>query len=194
MIVRACVPCTHSLDCTCVCAAPKPQSPGKPSSGPKQELQIPPPPLQPVHQSASAAELASQANQAESPASSEDEAEPLSSPFGQSQQPAATRQQEFSSSFATAPPTTGSKPQQASKPTMFQPSSSAAPPKQQQQQQQQQPQQQQQAPVKAEQSGKAAAANDSGRGQKDPKQEVRLHELRILICLQKSPPCPCPPS
>ena len=136
---------------------------------------MPPPPLQPVHQSASAAELASQANQAESQALSEDEAEPLSSSFAQTQLPAATRQQEFSSPFATAPPTTGPKPQQASKPAMSQASSSAAPPKQ----QQQQPQQQQQAPGKAEQSGKAAAARDGSRVQKDSKQEVQLHELHV---------------
>lgn len=176
MPVHACVFCTHGFDHSCVCAVPKPQSPGKPSSGPKQELQMPPPPLQPVHQSASAAELASQANQAES--QSEDEAEQLSSSVAQTQQPAAPRQQEFSSSSATAPPTTGSKPQQASKPTMSQASSPAAPPRQ--QQQQQQPQRQQlQAPGKAEQPGKAAAARDGSRVQKDSKQEVQLYELRI---------------
>ncbi|KAL3143575.1 hypothetical protein ABBQ38_002372 [Trebouxia sp. C0009 RCD-2024] len=163
-------------------AAPNSPGPGKPSSGPKQDnpLAIPPPPLQPMHQSASAAELAAQVKEAESQASSEDEAESLSGVSAQPAHQPAARQQEISSSFAAAPATApGAKSQQASKLSTSQPFA-VAPPKQQQQQpqpqqqsQQQQPQQQQQqqAPVKVEQPGKAPSVKEGGRAQKESKQE-----------------------
>ncbi|DBB17099.1 TPA: hypothetical protein ACH3X3_014183 [Trebouxia sp. C0006] len=123
-------------------------SAANPSGAPKQDLEIPPPPLQPVHQSASAAELASQGREAEQ----QEEWQQQSSSQQQPQQQAATSQSQDPPAVSGA-----SQPQPSSKP---QPNVGAAStPKQHQD-------------SKAEiQQGKASPVREASRLQKESKPE-----------------------
>lgn len=92
-------------------------SAANPSGAPKQDLEIPPPPLQPVHQSASAAELASKGREAEQ----QEEEQQQSSAPQQPQQPAATSQSQEPPAVSD-----GSHPQSSSKTEKPQPGVGAA--------------------------------------------------------------------
>ncbi|DBA75398.1 TPA: hypothetical protein ACH3X1_010662 [Trebouxia sp. C0004] len=121
-----------------------------PSGAPKQDLEIPPPPLQPVHQSASAAELASKGREAEQ----QEEEQQQSTAQQQPQQPAATSQSQ------EPPAVSGGSQQPSSKTETSQPGVVAAStPKQHQ-------------GAKAEiQQGKAPPAKEASRLQKESKPE-----------------------
>ena len=137
-------------------------SAANPLGAPKQDPEIPPPPLQPVHQSASAAELSSNGREAEQ----QEEEQQQSSAQQQPQQPAATSQSQ------EAPAVSG-----ASQPNQPQPSSKtekpqanvgvASTPKQHQ-------------GAKAEiQQGKVPPVREASRLQKESKPEVLLYPVLV---------------
>ena len=86
---------------TCAAAASSSlfQSTGRQGSPNKPDLQIPPPPAQPMHQSASAAELAAQAREAEQQEQQQDQTEPNTTP---NPTPAAAPKQNPSAQAETA--------------------------------------------------------------------------------------------
>lgn len=149
-----------------------------PLGGPKQDLEIPPPPLQPVHQSASAAELASQVREAEQQEEDEQQQSAPQQQSQQQQQAAATQSQEPHANAG------GSQPQAQPKGKVEKslPAGGGATADPQQQQQQQQP-------TKTDtQQGKGPPVKESSRLQKDFKLEVPPLLLLVSLAVDTSNP------